>query len=131
VATYTYARDGELRELRWDGGDVDLEHGVLSITRAYNQSTKKVEATKTVHTRRFAVELSLMPLLEAMHDEAGGKGHVLSLAPQGNMARKLRMYLKRAGVTRVELHEGSPTRKPMTWHDLRATGAYVDGRARR
>jgi len=47
VAVYTYARDGELRELRWDGGDVDLEHGVLSITRAYNQSTKRVEATKT------------------------------------------------------------------------------------
>jgi len=64
-----------------------------------------------------------MPLLEAMRDEAGGKEHMLSLAPQGNMARKLRMYLKRSGVTRVELHDGSPTRKPMTWHDLRATGA--------
>jgi hypothetical protein len=25
-------------------------------------------------------------------------------------------------VSRLELHTGSPTRKPMTWHDLRATG---------
>jgi hypothetical protein len=29
----------------------------------------------------------------------------------------------KAGVRRPELHEGSPTRKPLTWHDLRATGA--------
>jgi hypothetical protein len=43
-------------------------------------------------------------------------------APQRNMARKLRRYLKIAGVTRPELHEGSPTRKQLTWHDLRATG---------
>jgi integrase len=100
-----------------------LEHGVLSITRAYNQSTRKIETTKTGHTRRFAIEPALLPLLEAMHDEASGRGHMLSLAPQGNMARKLRLYLRRAGVKRVELHEGSPTRKPMTWHDLRATGA--------
>jgi integrase len=126
VAVYTYARDGELRELRWDGGDVDLEHGVLSITRAYNQSNKRVEETKTGDTRRFAIEKNLLPLLRAMQEEKGGKaakGTVLSLAPQGNMARGLRTYLKRAGVTRPELHVGTATRKPMTFHDLRSTGA--------
>lgn len=120
VAIYTFARDGELRALEWS--DVDLAHGTISITRAYNQNTKRVEQTKTGDTRRFTIEPALLPLLEAMHREAGGKGHVLSLAPQGNMARKLRLYLKRAGVTRPELLEASPTRKPMTAHDLRATG---------
>jgi hypothetical protein len=39
LAIWTYTRDGELRVLRWDGGDVDLEHGVLSITRAYGRTT--------------------------------------------------------------------------------------------
>jgi integrase len=39
------------------------------------------------------------------------------------MARNLRRWLWKAGVRRPELHQGSPTRKPLTWHDLRATGA--------
>jgi integrase len=123
LAVYTFVRDGELRALRWDGGDVDLDHGVLSITRAFNQNTKKLEQTKTGATRRFAVEPALLPLLRAMHTEAGGKGPVVALAPQGNMARKLRAYLKMAGVTRPELYDGTSTRAPVTWHDLRATGA--------
>lgn len=122
IAVYSYARDGELRALAWNGGDVDLEHGTLSITRAFNQNTKKVEQTKTGETRRFAIEPALMPLLRAMRAEKKGKGAVLSLAPQGNMARKLRRYLRVANVNRPELHKGSPTRKAMTWHDLRATG---------
>src|SRR5262249_40357328 len=41
MAIYTYARDGELRVLRWDAGDVDLEHGVLSITRAFDRRKGK------------------------------------------------------------------------------------------
>jgi integrase len=122
VAVYSYARDGELRALAWDGGDVDMEHGALSIARAYNQNTKKTEHTKTGETRRFNVERNLLPLLKAMRAEAKGKGSVLSLPPQGNGARKLRRYLKVAGVERPELHKGTPTRKPLTWHDLRATG---------
>jgi integrase len=122
VAVCTYVRGGELRALQWDAGDVDLTHGVLSITRAYSQGTKRIEQTKTGETRRFAIEPNLLPMLGALHEERKGKGPVLSLAPQRNTARKLRRYLKVAGVTRPELHEGSPTRKPLTWHDLRATG---------
>ena len=38
------------------------------------------------------------------------------------MARSLRRWLRRAGVTRDELFEVSPTREPITWHDARATG---------
>jgi hypothetical protein len=121
LAIYTYARDGEIRALRWDGGDVDLEHGVLSITRAFNERTGEVESTKTEDTPRFAVEATLLPLLQAMHDAAKGKGPVLDWH-ELHMSRGLRRALKRAGVTRPELHHGSPTRKPMTWHDLRATG---------
>jgi integrase len=122
LAVYTYARDGELRALRWDGGDVDVKHGVLSITRAYNQGTRRAEQTKTGATRRFSVEPNLMPLLGAMRREARGKGAVIILSAQVNMARKLRMYLKKAGVLRPELHKRTPTRAPLTFHDLRATG---------
>jgi integrase len=120
LAVYTFARDGELRALGWDG-DIDLEHGVLSVTRAFNERTGKVESTKTEETRRFALEPNVVPLLQAMHDEKKGQGTVVGWHER-HMARGLRRWLMKAGVTRDELHHGSPTRKPMTWHDLRATG---------
>ncbi|MGA2451649.1 MAG: hypothetical protein ABTD50_23580 [Polyangiaceae bacterium] len=77
IAVYTFARDGELQALRWRDGDIDLEHGVLAITRALNARTGKVESTKSGETRRFAIEANLLPLLEAMHIEADGTGPVL------------------------------------------------------
>jgi integrase len=123
IAIYTYTRDGELRCMRWDGGDVDLEHGVLSITRAYNRRTGAIKPTKSGHTRRFAIEANLLPLLKAMHDSKDGAGPMVQLSSERAMARNLRRWLWKAGVQRPELHQGSPTRKVLTWHDLRATGA--------
>jgi integrase len=122
LAVYTYTRDAELRVLRWAGG-VDLEHGVVSITQAFNRRTKTTKGTKTGHTRRFAVEPALLPLLQAMHDETDGEGVVIKLPSERAMARNLRRWLKKAGVNRSELHDGTPTSKQLTWHDLRATGA--------
>ncbi len=119
VAIYTYLRDGELRALRWDGGDLDLDHGVLSVTRSVRHGA--VKATKSGQTRRFGVEAALLPLLRAMRQEAQHNGPVLRLR-EDHMARLVRQWLYAAGVRRPELHEGSPTRKPLTWHDLRATG---------
>lgn len=128
VAVYTFLRDGELRALTWQDGDVDLEHGVLSVTRSRDRKTGKSKPTKTGHTRRFAIEPELLPLLRALHEEAKGDddaatGPVARLASERAMARNLRRWLWKAGVRRPELHQGSPTRKPLTWHDLRATGA--------
>jgi hypothetical protein len=58
-----------------------------------------------------------------MHDEKGGESPVVSLPSERTMARNLRRWLWKAGVRGPELHDGSPTRKSLTWHDLRATGA--------
>jgi len=120
LAVYLFPRDGELRALRLDG-DVDLEHGVVSITKALNARTAKVESTKTGETRRFAVEPNLLPLLRALHNEADGKGEVVAWH-EPHMSRGLRRWLTKAGVNRSALHTGTPTQKPLTWHDLRATG---------
>jgi site-specific recombinase XerC len=122
-AIYTATRDAELRVLRWDSGDVDMAHGVLSITRAYNRRTGKVAETKTGETRRFSVEPNLLPLLQVMHKAAKSKGLVMHLASERAMARNLRRWLWKANVRRPELHKATPTRKALTWHDLRATGA--------
>lgn len=120
IAVYTFVRDGELRALRWDGGDIDIEHGTLSVTRALARSGD-TKSTKSGETRRFAIEANLLPLLRAMHEGAGKAGPVVSFRDR-HMSRDLRLWLMRAGLTRPELHKGTATRKPMTWHDLRATG---------
>src|SRR5580658_9604652 len=100
LAIYTFVRDGELRALRWGAGDVDLEHGVLSVTRALRrvrlEPVRKGEParfatvpTKTGETRRFAIEATLLPLLKAMHGEAGGEGPLVVL-PVDHHAHSLR-----------------------------------------
>jgi integrase len=122
LAVYTFTRDGELRVLRWDHGDIDMVHGVLSITRAYNRNARKIESTKSGETRRFALEANLLPLMQVMHAEADGEGLVIKLGRERAMAERLRRFLKKAGVDRPELHESTSTRKALTWHDLRATG---------
>jgi integrase len=122
LAVYTYAREGELRALRWDGGDLDMDHGTLAITRAVNTRTGKIDSTKSGETRRFAVEAELLPLLRMMKREAHGRGPMFPIPKLGNMADRLRRWLKRAGVTRPELHNATATSKAITWHDLRATG---------
>lgn len=118
-AIYLFPRDGELQAL--EVADVDQVHGVVSITKALNARTGKVESTKTGETRRFAIEATLLPLLTSIHEEQGGKGNVVRWH-EPHMSRGLRRWLKVAKVDRAALHEGTPTQKPLTWHDLRATG---------
>jgi len=121
VAVYTYLRDGELRELRWE--DVDLEHAVISISHAYNRRSKASKDPKTAAgVRRVPIHPNLLPLLRAMHAEAKGDGLVCTLPSERTMARSLRRWLRRARVMREALYEATPTRKPITWHDARATG---------
>lgn len=121
IAVYTYLRAGELRVLRWE--DVDLEHGVILVHRAYDRRNGGEKTTKGKRARRVPIEPTLAPLLREMHQESQGRGLVLSDMPSHRtMAKGLRRRLKRAGVDRVELHDATPTRKAITFHDLRATG---------
>jgi integrase len=120
LAVYLYPRLGELRVLPWE--DVDLEHGSIHIHRALDRESGKTKATKTKHPRRLNIEAALLPLLRAMRQESGGEGLVCSLPSMRDMARGLRRWLAHANVKRAELHESTPTRKAMTFHDLRATG---------
>ncbi len=121
IAIYTLMRDGELRALRWS--DVDLEHRLISLTKAWDRKAKRVKPTKTGETRNVRIHANLLPLLRAMHDEAGGEGHVLDLARARSLARGLQRWLRHAGVERDALYESTKTSKPITFHDLRATGA--------
>ncbi|MGA7124042.1 MAG: site-specific integrase [Polyangiaceae bacterium] len=121
LAVCTYTRAGELTALRWEG--VDLEHRTMLIHVAEDRVRKRgVRATKTETARRIPIEPALMPLLVAMHKEAGGKGPVFRMPSVGVLSYKLKFYLRRAGVDRADLFASDETRKAITFHDLRATG---------
>lgn len=121
LAVYLFPRAAELEALEW--GDVDVERGVVHIHRAIDRAHGGTKPTKAGVTRRFSVEPNIVPLLRLLHDAAGGQGRVISMPHEVNLARDFRHYLKKAGIERAELHvEHDQTRKPIGFHDLRATG---------
>ncbi|MGD0679675.1 MAG: site-specific integrase, partial [Polyangiaceae bacterium] len=121
LAVYTYMRAGELAALRWE--DVDLEHLTIHVHRSADRVRKRgVKATKSDTARTIPIEPALLPLLETMRDEVDGRGLVFKMPSVAALARKLKFYLRRAGVTRANLFASDATRKAVTFHDLRATG---------
>ncbi len=81
IAVYTYVRAGELRALTWD--DVNIERGILSITKATDRTTGGLKSTKTKSPRLLPIEPALLPLLKTMHDECGGEGLVIDCRVSG------------------------------------------------
>ena len=122
VSIYLGTRAGELDALEWE--DVDLERGIVHVHRAIDRSRKGiVKSTKTGSPRRFRIEAAVLPLLRAMKAEGPGTGRVFPPLKLTGRAEKLRAFLQRAGVDRAELFADDATRKPLGWHDLRATSA--------
>lgn len=127
LSVYLYVRAGELEALEWE--DLDLARGIIHVHRSVDRyrDVGKVKSTKSSAGRRFQVEAEILPLLRVMRDEAGGteaRGRVVKMPPAEDLAERLRQYLEWAQVKRAELHTpvSDPTRKRITWHDLRATG---------
>jgi hypothetical protein len=112
----------KMRALRWESGDLDLEHGTVHIHDAFDRRTGNVGPLKDWEARRFKLEPNLLPLLRAMRDEARGHGRVLDITDKGGMANTLRRWLRHAGIERPELFTTTETSKAITFHDLRATG---------
>lgn len=121
VAVYLYPRDGELRVLACH--DVDTEHSTVHVTKSLDKRTRDVKSTKSKRSRRVPIEAALLPLLAAMTAERANAGNVIPELPsERDMSRGLRRWLKKAGVTRHELHHKTPTSRPIRFHDMRATG---------
>lgn len=124
LTTYLYARAGEVNALQWS--DLDLERGIAHIHASASRTTGATKSTKTGEARRVPIEPTLMPLLLAMRQEAGGGAATGPVSPADPTDRKLSRQLQRclrlAGLTRADLYADDATRKPLTFHDLRATG---------
>jgi integrase len=121
LAIHLYPRDAELRVL--DVADVDLAHGTVHINKALDRRSGQIKATKGLRNRYVPIEPTVLPLLKAMaKTDRDGTRLITTFPSFRDMARGLRRWLKRAGVTRQELHVGTPTTVRLTFHDLRATG---------
>lgn len=118
---YTYMRVGEFEALR--RGDIDLEHGVIHVTKAVDRLTRKVKSTKSGETRVIPIEPQLASLVANLVDRKGK--HKLGdfwIPDPEDRAICLRAHLLLAGVTRATLHADDARSKHITAHDLRATG---------
>lgn len=120
-AMYTGLRLGELRVLEW--ADVDVEHRVIHVHRAWDAKGKRTKGTKGGHNRRVPIEPTLLPLIEAMQADRTGPLVFPDRTSDRVLARRLRTYLARAGVERAELFKLNATHKRLSWHDLRGTCA--------
>lgn len=121
LAVYLYPRDAELRALQC--GDADVEHLSTRITKAIDRRTGALKATKGRRRRNVTMEPNVVPLLEALKDDRDDSDLLVPEMPsERDMARGLRRWLLRAGVNRQELHQRTPTTRPIRFHDLRATG---------
>lgn len=127
LAAYTGLRAGELSALQV--GDVDRRRWIVTVTESVTTRGRRRGPVKLPKTqagaRSFVVEPHLRPLLAAMLD-GRREGPVVEAfrtdGPDG-AAGRLRLYLRRAGVSRPELFATTVARKAITWHDLRATYA--------
>lgn len=126
LAVYLYQRPGELEATSI--GDVDLVHRVLQVHVAVDRESEagELKTTKTKRSRRIPIEPSVVPLLDVVIADARARGEqvLFAMPPVCDLSSRLRQYLLWAGVDRAELHVGAddPTRKQMTYYDLRATG---------
>lgn len=124
VAGYTYLRPGELAELRVS--DLDLESGLLSVTRAWEWDEKAVGPPKSRNgVRRVPFEPTLLPVLEAL---CAGKSAAELLFPwfravgENKAAGIFRVHLAAADVTASRLLEDSAARMPVGFRSLRDSG---------
>ncbi len=127
LSIYLYTRAGELRALQWE--DVDFQHGTVHIHRATDRVTKLAKSTKGAQGRRFSIEPALLPLLKAMHRDAGGKGKVTSLFSDRDMARGLRLWLHKANVRRGRTPRQHPDPKEHQLPRPARDRVHVDGGA--
>lgn len=118
LSSYLYLRASELDALTW--GDVDAAAGIVRVRRANDRRKRVVKKTKSVAGSRIVpIEPALAPLLTALR--GADAAHVCRIPGKGQGWR-LREHLERAKVTRPALFSTGVAERPVTLHDLRASG---------
>lgn len=124
IAFYTYLRPGELRVLLWS--DVDLEAGLIHVTKAWDYENETVKPPKTSNgVRRVPIEPELLPLLDRMREgqpDAALVVPLMSTVPENTLADIFRGHLALANVTRDELRRDTLTHVQANFRSCRDSG---------
>jgi len=123
LAIYTYARAAELEAIELDC--LDFERKTMLIHMSAHRKTGEAKRTKTGIARRIPLEETVIPLLQHLAENAkrAGRKRLLGWMPdRSEEAKYLRKCLQYAGIDRAELFADDETRRPLSFHDLRATG---------
>lgn len=127
IALYTGLRPGELRVLTWD--DVELEAGLVRVSKAWDLDARRVKETKTLRGHRVVPLQRAIAHLLVRPDGARGSDLVVDI-PWQRLAPRLRGHLKLAGVRRPRLFASSSTELALDFRALRdtyATWRALDG----
>lgn len=124
IALYTFLRPGELRVLT--AGDIDLDSGVVHVTKAWDYADERIKPPKTRNgVRRVPIEPTLAPLLRRMLDDRDADELLvpcLSAFGEDHVAEQWRKHLLVAGVERTELHASTRTHVQSNFRSCRDSG---------
>ena len=116
-AAYTGLRPNELRALTW--ADVDVDAGVVRVSRAWDPEAGEVKAPKTAEGRRT---VPLRPELAAALTP-GRACDLVAPVHWRKVAERFRAHLRLAGVNRPRLFASSETEEEIDFRSLRDTFA--------
>lgn len=138
LALLTGMRNGELFALKWS--DVDLEKGMITVQRSFNNRTKEFKSTKAGYWRTVPVSSELNSLLENMARTEEFVLPRLELWMQGQQAKVLKEFCLLIGITAIKFHtlracfatqlisdgvEPIKVMKVCGWMDLKTMGRYL------
>lgn len=101
-------RVSEAARMVW--GDIDLQRGTVALDR-----------NKTNNPRTWALAPDVIAALAAYRGNATDEDAVFPMFVHHHVARRFRSHLVLAGVNRRDLHATTKERRPLRFHDLRAT----------
>ena len=141
MALLTGMRSGELLALSWS--DVDLDNGMMRVSKSYEVAKKTIKSTKAGYWRDVPIGDELTRVLEELKPITGQEEFVLprlSNWDNGGQAHVLRNFCKEIGITSIRFHtlracfatqllrsgvEAVKVMKVCGWRDLSTMQRYV------
>lgn len=113
-----------MRVLTW--ADVDLDAGLINVTKAWDYTDEKVKPPKTRNgVRRVPIEANVAPLLRALQKGKQPSDVITTLLDtwgEKHLADRFRAHLTTAGITRPELHKSTRTHVQSNFRSCRDSG---------
>lgn len=105
TALFTGMRSGELHELKWD--DVDMENGIITVSRSWNSRMKIVKCTKAGYWREVPINDPLLLLFKQLKLKRGTNPYVLPRFhnwTRGTTSGILRKFCLGTGIPSIKFH---------------------------